>query len=76
MYEKMYTNGCKTLEQIIKEKCPDAIHNVSLKQLQNRVIVIDASIYMYRFASQGTLVPECIKCVLYCCGTVLILCCI
>lgn len=48
--------GIHQLHSFIQKRCNEAIHLMSLKELSNKRIVIDTSIYMYKFASQGSLI--------------------
>tara|TARA_Y100000389_G_scaffold205099_1_gene263138 strand:+ start:21186 stop:22100 length:915 start_codon:yes stop_codon:yes gene_type:complete len=48
--------GIKHLNSMLKKTCPRAIKTISLYNLKKKTVVVDASIYMYRFASQGTLI--------------------
>ena len=50
--------GIKSLNKFIKIKCPNCISRINLKDLENKVIVIDTSIYLYRFASDDTLIEN------------------
>ena len=48
--------GIRYLNGYIKRTCPDALREVGLEELKNKKVVIDTSIYMYRFASDSYLV--------------------
>jgi len=50
--------GIKSLNKFIKIKCPNCISRINLKDLENKVIAIDTSIYLYRFASDDTLIEN------------------
>lgn len=50
--------GIKNLNQFVRKECPDAIKTVSLTDLTGKVIVIDASIYMYRFIADQALLEN------------------
>ena len=40
----------------MRANCPDAIKPITLGQLRGKVIAVDTSIYMYRFAGEGILI--------------------
>jgi 5'-3' exonuclease len=48
--------GIQHLNQFMRANCPDAIKPITLGQLRDKVIAVDTSIYMYRFAGEGILV--------------------
>ena len=48
--------GIKHLNGYLKRTCKSAMCKVSFWDLRGKIIVIDASIYMYRFASQDMLI--------------------
>jgi hypothetical protein len=48
--------GIKGLNQILKQRCPNCIHSISIQSLCGKTIVVDASIYMYRFKGDGGLI--------------------
>lgn len=48
--------GIKYLNTYLKQNCQNAISYVSLSDLENKKLAIDASIYMYRFKSEGFLI--------------------
>ena len=50
--------GIKNLNQFVRKECPDAIKTVSLAELTGKVVVIDASIYMYRFIADQALLEN------------------
>ena len=50
--------GIKNLNQFVRKECPDAIKTVSLTDLTGKVVVIDASIYMYRFIADQALLEN------------------
>ena len=47
--------GIQHLNQFMRANCPDAIKPITLGQLRDKVIAVDTSIYMYRFAGEGIL---------------------
>ena len=48
--------GIQHLNQFMRANCPDAIKQITLGQLRGKVIAVDTSIYMYRFAGEGILI--------------------
>jgi hypothetical protein len=51
--------GIKYLNQYLCKQCSNAaIHNIHLKDLENRVIVVDASIYLYKFLGDNALIEH------------------
>ena len=48
--------GIQHLNKFMRTNCPDAIKSITLGQLKGKVIVVDTSIYMYRFAGDGKLI--------------------
>lgn len=50
--------GIKHLNQFVKRECPGAIKTVSFADMAGKVIVVDASIYMYRFAADDALLEN------------------
>jgi hypothetical protein len=51
--------GIKNLNRFLRENCTKrSINKVHLKQFANKIIVIDTSIYLYRFLSDGALIEN------------------
>jgi hypothetical protein len=51
--------GIKNLNRFLRENCTNkSISKVHLKQFANKKIVIDTSIYLYRFLSDGALIEK------------------
>lgn len=50
--------GIKSLNKFIKTRCFDCLSKITLSDLKNRQIAIDASIYMYKFVSDDTLIEN------------------
>ena len=50
--------GIKSLNKFLKIKCLDCLSKITLVELKNQVIAIDASIYMYKFISDDTLIES------------------
>ena len=48
--------GIKYLNRFIRTNCPKNIKRISLNDLRNKTIVIDASIYLYRFKADNCLI--------------------
>ena len=52
------TMGIKDLNRFVREECPDAIRRITISDLAGKVIVVDASIYMYRFLADQALLEN------------------
>ena len=50
--------GIPNLNKYLKKKCKDAITKYQLCDLENKTIVIDSSIYLYKFAGQNKLIEN------------------
>ena len=50
--------GVRTLNSFLKQKCKHSIKTINLKCLSNKKIVIDTSIYLYRFEASNTLIES------------------
>lgn len=51
--------GIKNLNRFLRENCTKkSINKIHLKQFANKIIVIDTSIYLYRFLSDGALLEN------------------
>lgn len=51
--------GIKNLNRFLMDNCSKkAIKKIHLKQLENKTIVIDTSIYMYKFVSENSLLEK------------------
>lgn len=50
--------GIKSLNQFVKRECPGAIKTVTFADLSGKTVVVDASIYMYRFAADQALLEN------------------
>jgi len=50
--------GIKHLNQFVNRECPGAIKIIPLTDLAGKVVVVDASIYMYRFAADEALLEN------------------
>ena len=50
--------GIKHLNQFVRQECPGAIRSVSFAELSGKVVVVDASIYMYRFLADRALLEN------------------
>ena len=50
--------GIKHLNQFVRQECPDAIRNIAFAELAGKVVVVDASIYMYRFLADQALLEN------------------
>jgi len=65
MFKNKYINvnkrlimGIKHLNKFLQNTCKDSIKKIHLHQLSNKKIVIDTSIYMYRYLSDNTLLEN------------------
>ena len=56
MRRKPIKMGIQHLNKFMRANCPDAIKPITLGQLRGKVIAVDTSIYMYRFAGEGILI--------------------
>lgn len=50
--------GIKNLNKFIRNNCSDSIKFISMKELSEKKIAIDISIYMYKFAAENTLIEN------------------
>ena len=50
--------GIKNLNQFVKRECPGAIKTISFADLAGKVVVVDASIYMYQFLANQALLEN------------------
>jgi hypothetical protein len=50
--------GIKHLNKFLREECAKSITCVDIKELANKVIVIDISIYMYKYQTEGVLIEN------------------
>jgi len=50
--------GIKHLNQFVKRECPGAIKTISFADLTGKVVVVDASIYMYQFLANQALLEN------------------
>ena len=50
--------GIKHLNKFIKTNCSNCLSTISLKDLKDKEIAIDASIYLYRFISDNSLIEN------------------
>ena len=50
--------GIKHLNKFITSECPSSIRNISLSELSGKKIVVDISIYMFKFSVDGGLVEN------------------
>lgn len=48
--------GIRYLNRYLREKCSEEIKQIHLSKLEGKIIVIDTSIYMYRFEGDGGLI--------------------
>jgi len=50
--------GIRNLNKYLKNNCTKSIRNVHLKELEHKSIVIDTSIYLYRFVTEDALMEN------------------
>tara|TARA_B110000967_G_scaffold199842_1_gene234769 strand:+ start:12394 stop:13338 length:945 start_codon:yes stop_codon:yes gene_type:complete len=50
--------GIRNLNKYLKKNCTKSICNVQLKELEHKTIVIDTSIYLYRFVTEDALMEN------------------
>jgi flap endonuclease-1 len=50
--------GVKSLNRFIIANCPEAIRQLSFSELKNMKIVVDTSIYMYRYSAENALIEK------------------
>lgn len=50
--------GIRNLNKYLKKNCKKSINNVHLSELGNKTIIIDTSIYLYRFITEGSLIEN------------------
>ena len=50
--------GIKNLNKFIQKTCNNSINKVTFWELKGKVIVVDASIYMYRFLAENSLIEN------------------
>jgi 5'-3' exonuclease len=50
--------GIKNLNQFVRKECPEAIKTIPLNALANKVVVVDASIFIYRFIAEDALLEN------------------
>ena len=50
--------GIRYLNRFLKEEASQSIKLISLKQLSGKKIAIDISIYMYKYASENSLIEN------------------
>ena len=50
--------GIKNLNKFVKRECPEAIKHITIADLSGKIVVVDASIYMYRFLADQALLEN------------------
>lgn len=50
--------GIKFLNRFLKEECPNSIKIISMKEFSGKRIVIDISIYLYKFSAEKNLIES------------------
>jgi flap endonuclease-1 len=56
--DSMCIMGIKHLNQFVNRECPGAIKTIPFTDLAGKVVAVDASIYMYRFAADEALLEN------------------
>ena len=54
----LHPMGIENLNQFIRKECSEAIKTITLDELANKVVVIDANIFMYRFVAEAALLEN------------------
>lgn len=50
--------GIKNLNKFIRDNCSNSIKSINLMDLKNKIIVIDISIYMYKYKKEDSLIEN------------------
>ena len=50
--------GIKSLNSFLKEKCKDSLHKIDFSELSGKKIVVDVSIYIYKFLEKSMLIEN------------------
>ena len=50
--------GVRLLNTFLQSRCQDVTKKINLQDLRNKRIVVDASIYMYRFSAADALIEN------------------
>lgn len=50
--------GVRHLNKYLRKNCPNSIKTIHLKEIKNKKIVIDVSIYLYKFLAEGALMEN------------------
>ena len=50
--------GIKNLNKVLRDKCKKSIKMISVSELSGKKIVVDISIYMYKYASENALIEN------------------
>lgn len=50
--------GVRHLNKYLRKNCPNSIKTIHLKEIENKTIVIDVSIYLYKFLAEGALMEN------------------
>lgn len=58
IYHKNKPMGIKNLNQFLRKECSEAIKIITLTELAGKVVVVDASIFMYRFLADDALLEN------------------
>ena len=58
MLFQIQTMGIPSLNYYFRTACPEAIKHITLKSLEGKTIVIDISIYLYKFKGDGDIIEN------------------
>ena len=50
--------GIRNLNKLIKKKCSNTIHKNTLGELSNKIIVVDISVYIFKFSIDNGLIDN------------------
>ena len=50
--------GIPSLNYYIRKFCPNSVKDIHLEEFSGKTIVVDTSIYLYRFKGNGTIIEN------------------
>jgi 5'-3' exonuclease len=50
--------GIKNLNRFLRDECSNSIHILNIKDLSGKKIVVDISIYLYKFQAENALIEN------------------
>lgn len=50
--------GIKNLNKVLRDKCKNSIKMISISELSGKKIVVDISIYLYKYIAENTLIEN------------------